>query len=117
VNVNAEATDFPEEVRPLATSMAIERGHPVPRALFAAAALGALEEWLDRHAADGFEPVREAWRSMSDTLGREVRVKLAGAADLVGVAEDVDASGALLVRAGGRLERVLAGDVELLRPR
>jgi BirA family biotin operon repressor/biotin-[acetyl-CoA-carboxylase] ligase len=117
VNVNARAEDFPLELREVATSMALERGEPVPRALFAAAVLGALETWLDRHAAEGFGPVRERWRQMCDTLGREVRVKLAGEGDLVGVAEDVDASGALLVRAGGEVHRVLAGDVELLRPR
>jgi BirA family transcriptional regulator, biotin operon repressor / biotin---[acetyl-CoA-carboxylase] ligase len=116
VNVNAAADDFPPELRPVATSIAIERGEPVPRALFAAAVLGAIEAWLDRHQASGFEPVRDTWRRMCDTLGRDVRVKLAGEADLVGVAEDVDAGGALMVRAGGALHRVLAGDVELLRP-
>lgn len=117
VNVNAAADDFPPELRPIATSIAVERGEPVPRALFTAAVLGAIEAWLDRHQAGGFEPVRETWRRMCDTLGRDVRVKLAGEGDLVGVAEDVDASGALLIRAGGELHRVLAGDVELLRPR
>jgi BirA family transcriptional regulator, biotin operon repressor / biotin---[acetyl-CoA-carboxylase] ligase len=117
VNVNTRAEDLPPELRDTATSLAIERGGPVPRALFAAATLGAIEGWLDRHVAEGFGPVREAWRAMCDTLGREVRVKLAGEGDLEGVAEDVDEAGALLVRAGGRLHRVLAGDVELLRPR
>ena len=117
VNVNARPEDFPEAVRATATSMAIERSRPVPRALFTAAALTSIEEWLDRHAADGFAPVREAWRQLSDTLGREVRVTTAGEAELVGVAEDVDENGALLVRSGGRVHRVLAGDVELLRPR
>ncbi|HVI75223.1 MAG TPA: biotin--[acetyl-CoA-carboxylase] ligase [Anaeromyxobacteraceae bacterium] len=116
VNVNAAADDFPDELRELATSLLIERGHPVPRALFAAALLTALEEWLDRHAAEGFAPVRAAWREMSDTLGREVRVRV-GSADLVGLAEDVDETGALLVRTASGLERVVAGDVEMLRGR
>ena len=116
VNVNAAAGDFPDELRELATSLLIERGDPVPRALFAAALLTALEEWLDRHAAEGFAPVRAAWREMSDTLGREVRVRV-GSADLVGLAEDVDETGALLVRTASGLERVVAGDVEMLRGR
>jgi BirA family biotin operon repressor/biotin-[acetyl-CoA-carboxylase] ligase len=116
VNVNAAAPDFPEELRSTATSLALERGEPLPRALFAAALLTALEEWLDRHAARGFAPVRDAWRAMSDTLGREVRVRT-GEGDVEGVAEDVDEAGALLVRTPGSVRRILAGDVELLRPR
>lgn len=114
INVNVRPDELPDEVRPVATSLAVERGQPVPRALFTVALLGTLEEWLDRHAAEGFEPVRQAWRSMSDTLGREVRVHL-GDRVLEGVAEDIDAAGALLVRAGAGVERVLSGDVELLR--
>jgi BirA family biotin operon repressor/biotin-[acetyl-CoA-carboxylase] ligase len=114
VNVNAGAEEFPPELRPLATSLALERGAPVPRALFAAAVLSALEEWLDRHAEEGFAPVREAWKSMSGTLGREVRV-VSGEREIRGSAEDVDEGGALLVRTREGLERVLSGDVELLR--
>jgi BirA family biotin operon repressor/biotin-[acetyl-CoA-carboxylase] ligase len=53
---------------------------------------------------------------MSITLDREVRVRASGR-ELEGVAEDVDEAGALLVRTPAGLERVLAGDVELLRPR
>jgi BirA family biotin operon repressor/biotin-[acetyl-CoA-carboxylase] ligase len=116
VNVNVRAEEFPEELRDIATSLAVERGEPVPRALFAAAVLSSLEEWLDRHAEDGFPSVREAWRAMSITLDREVRVRASGR-ELEGVAEDVDEAGALLVRTPAGLERVLAGDVELLRPR
>ena len=104
------------ELREVATSLLIERGAPVPRALFAAALLTALEEWLDRHAIEGFAPLRAAWREMSDTLGREVRVRT-GQGELVGLAEDVDEAGALLVRTEARLERVVAGDVEMLRGR
>jgi len=116
VNVNARAEEFPPELREVATSLAAERGEPVPRALFAAALLAELEEWLDRHAAEGFEPVRQAWRELSDTLGREVRV-LTGDRELRGLAADVDADGALLVRTPEGLERILSGDVEHLRLR
>ena len=86
------------------------------RQLFAAALLTLLEQWLDRHAEEGFEPIREAWRERSATLGREVRVEADGG-EVDGVAEDLDETGALLVRAAGRRIRVAAGDVRLLRPR
>ncbi|BDG07235.1 biotin--[acetyl-CoA-carboxylase] ligase [Anaeromyxobacter paludicola] len=116
VNVNVREAELPEDLRPIATSLAEARGEPVPRALFLAAALTRLEEWLDRHAEEGFGPIRAAWRDFSDTLGREVSVRL-GDRELVGTAEDIDDAGALLVRTGGGLERVLSGDVQLLRPR
>lgn len=116
VNLNTRPGDFPEELRSIATSVAAERGQPVPRALFAAAAFALLEEWLDRHAEGGFAAVRDEWRVLSDTLGREVRVTAEGR-EIRGLAEDVDESGALLVRTGGGLEAVRSGEVMHLRAR
>jgi BirA family transcriptional regulator, biotin operon repressor / biotin---[acetyl-CoA-carboxylase] ligase len=116
VNVNAPAEAFPEELRETATSVRLERGGPAPRALFAAALLTSLEGWVDRHADEGFAPVREAWRERSVTLGQDVRVRAEGR-ELVGRAEDIDAGGALLVRTASGVERVLVGDVETLRPK
>jgi BirA family biotin operon repressor/biotin-[acetyl-CoA-carboxylase] ligase len=114
VNVNATEADFPEDLRPIATSIRIERGDPAPRALFVAACLTALEGWLDLHAEEGFAPVREAWRARAGTLGKDVTVRTEGR-DVVGRAEDVDETGALLVRTAAGVERILSGDVHLLR--
>jgi BirA family transcriptional regulator, biotin operon repressor / biotin---[acetyl-CoA-carboxylase] ligase len=116
VNVNARLEDFPEELRAEATSILIERDQAAPRALFAVACFTALEDWLDRHAEEGFGPIRAAWRERSVTLGREVVVKADGR-EIVGTAEDIDDAGALLVRTAAGVERILAGDVALLRPR
>jgi BirA family biotin operon repressor/biotin-[acetyl-CoA-carboxylase] ligase len=116
VNVNARREDFPAELREEATSVLLERGQPAPRALLAAACLTALEDWLDRHAEEGFGPVRAAWRERTVTLGREVAVTADGR-EIAGTAEDIDETGALLVRVPSGIERILAGDVTLLRPR
>jgi BirA family transcriptional regulator, biotin operon repressor / biotin---[acetyl-CoA-carboxylase] ligase len=116
VNVNAGEADFPEELRQAATSVLLERGTPAPRALFVAACLTALEDWLDRHEQEGFEPVRLAWRERSSTLGQEVTVQAEGR-DISGRAEDIDAAGALLVRTRDGVERILSGDVTHLRAR
>jgi len=113
VNLNSGSDDFPADLRGVATSLSIERAQPVPRALFAAALLSELEQWLDRHAAEGFGPVREAWRERSVTLGQEVRVDADGG-EIAGVAEDIDASGALLVRGRSGLVRVVSGDVRMV---
>jgi BirA family biotin operon repressor/biotin-[acetyl-CoA-carboxylase] ligase len=116
INLNARREDFPPELRDEATSVLLERGQAAPRALFTAALLLSLEQWLEVHAEQGFDAIRDAWRSRSVTLGRQVRVRM-GDRDVDGVAEELDASGALLVRTATGVERVMTGDVVLLRPR
>ncbi|WP_434389848.1 biotin--[acetyl-CoA-carboxylase] ligase [Melittangium boletus] len=117
VNLNAGPADFPPELAETATSLCMALGRRINRALFTAALWGRLEEWLDLHQEVGFDPVRQRWVELTGTLGQEVRVRT-DRSELRGVAEGIDDSGALLVRtADGRLERVLAGDVEQVRPR
>jgi BirA family biotin operon repressor/biotin-[acetyl-CoA-carboxylase] ligase len=117
VNLNAGPEHFPPEVAATATSLSQALGQRVNRALFTTSLWGRLEEWLDLHHEIGFDPVRQRWKELSSTLGQEVLVRT-DRSELRGVAEDIDVAGALMVRtAGGSLERVLAGDVEQLRPR
>ncbi|MBJ7603471.1 MAG: biotin--[acetyl-CoA-carboxylase] ligase [Candidatus Dormibacteraeota bacterium] len=66
-----------------------------------------LSRWFE--ATDAV--VLQAWRARSATLGEMVRVELTDGV-LEGVAEDIDADGALIV--AGR--RIVAGDVVHLRP-
>jgi BirA family biotin operon repressor/biotin-[acetyl-CoA-carboxylase] ligase len=111
LNCNLEAQDLPGELRESATSLRIERGEPVPRALACARLLEALDEWIALHDVEGFAPVRERFRQLSSTLGRRVRVDLDPGA-LEGDALDLADDGALLVRSErGELVRVVAGDV------
>jgi BirA family biotin operon repressor/biotin-[acetyl-CoA-carboxylase] ligase len=116
VNLNARREEFPPEVARVATSVLETRGERVPRALFAAALWTRLEAWLDRHVDEGFEPVRQAWRALSCTLGTDVLVKTERR-ELRGVAEDIDETGALMVKTPEGMERVVAGDVEQVRPK
>jgi BirA family biotin operon repressor/biotin-[acetyl-CoA-carboxylase] ligase len=111
--------DFPDELRPIATSLLVESGEKSPRPLVCARLLEHLEEWFSLHETEGFGPVRDRWRELSSTLGRKVRIigdaqggSRAGA-PLEGDAVDLDEDGALLVRPpGGQNVRVMAGDVE-----
>ncbi len=116
VNLNAELSDFPPEVAEIATSVAQNRYSPVHRALFTAALLGNLESWFDTWGDEGFEPVRAAWKRFASTLGQDVLVRSENR-ELRGIAEDIDPSGALLLRVGDNVERILSGDVEQVRSR
>lgn len=114
-NTSMEMRDFPDELRPIATSLLIESGEKTARPVVCARLLEHLEEWLSLHETEGFGPVRERWRELSSTLGHRVRVT--GEGDpLEGDAADLAEDGALLVRvANGSTVRVVAGDVEHCR--
>ena len=67
INVNHRPEDFSEEVRPIATSLAQELGHPVRRSLLAAEVIRALDrmyarfpdnkqEYLDKYRSDCLTP-------------------------------------------------------------
>ena len=86
-------------------------GHRVPRLPLLWALLQAIERRYVALKADR-SPHGE-WAARLVTLGQPVAVSASGKL-LEGIAEGVDADGALLVRlADGRLEAVLTGDVTL----
>lgn len=115
VNVDAPAEAFPEELRARATSLRAASGHALSIATLAAAFLARLEEWLVLHESLGFETVLDSWRARSSTLGSQVSVLL-GDQVIAGVADEVDATGALLVRdPAGKVTRVVAGELTTLR--
>lgn len=121
VNVNTGLEDFPEEVRPIATSLGLASGARQDRLGFACELLQRLEREIDALRSDGFAPVLDCWRRYFRMEGAQVRVGGPGVSEAFeGTVEGVDAEGALVLdvlRNGlARSERVLAGDVTLLRP-
>jgi BirA family biotin operon repressor/biotin-[acetyl-CoA-carboxylase] ligase len=71
-----------------------------------------LYECERRYLTLGDDPaeILAEWRSRAVTLGQTVRVEVPGP-PVDGVAEDIDAAGALLVRTAFGIRRVLAGDL------
>lgn len=70
------------------------------------------------HDRSGGRPARgllDDYRASCLTLGRNVTVTTHGGSELVGVAVDVDPTGALMVRTDHEVVRVTAGDVTHLR--
>jgi len=106
VGINLGQREFPPDLADGATSVAIETGRAPSREAVLTALLEEFDVWRARLEDKGFEPVRDAWRRLSDTLGRRVTVD-----DVRGIAVDLDVDGALLVDVGGSVKRVLAGAV------
>ena len=112
INVSLQKNDFPEELRNIGASISMGAGREVSSVEVLQKLLERLEHWYQVVKKEGFEPVLEAWRRESITLGQPVRV-LAGEETYDGVAEELAEDGSLLVRTENGLRRVLAGDVSL----
>ena len=109
--LNVRAGAYPPELAHQATS--IEEHGAVPnRGAIVGKYLAALEDALTAVERDGFAGIAEDFRQSCITLGSQVNVIGTDAA-FTGVAEDVDVTGALLVRTEDGLRRVLAGDVSV----
>jgi BirA family biotin operon repressor/biotin-[acetyl-CoA-carboxylase] ligase len=110
INANIAPDDFPPDLRPNATSLLAVLAHPIDLAALARALLEQFEHAYDLLARNA-DVVLARWRERDLTRGRQVT--LSGAQELEGVAEDVDHTGALLVRTGEGIRRVIAGEVSL----
>lgn len=114
VNLNAESSDFPAELRDKATSLRLATGREVDRAHFTGALLNHLEARYDQLGREGFDPIAAAWRARAPMLGRPIRVQEPGAV-VEGTVIDLAEDGALRLRlADGSEHRVVAGDVTVL---
>ncbi|NLW08107.1 MAG: biotin--[acetyl-CoA-carboxylase] ligase [Clostridia bacterium] len=113
LNVNLEASDFGPELKSVATSLYLELGRKQERLPLFQKIMAELETWYECWQEKGFAPVRRAWKEANITLGCPVQVN-SWQEVFQGLAVDIDAEGALLVRgAGGEIRRFNSGEVTL----
>ncbi|MDK2820594.1 MAG: BirA family transcriptional regulator [Clostridia bacterium] len=113
LNVNLEETEFSPEVRPIATSLLLELNRPVKRLPLFQRILYRLEQGYELWQEEGFAPIQKAWKEANVTLGREVQIN-SWREVFKGVALDIDAEGALLVKGEGNdIRRFSSGEVSL----
>jgi BirA family biotin operon repressor/biotin-[acetyl-CoA-carboxylase] ligase len=112
INVGARA--FPPDLATRAISLESELGRAVDRAALCAATLAAMSrryrDLLDGH----FDAILDAWRTRSpSSRGARVTWSVPSGARS-GITHGIDDHGALLVRVGDRLERIVGGEVTWL---
>jgi BirA family biotin operon repressor/biotin-[acetyl-CoA-carboxylase] ligase len=95
-----------------ATAFAEHMRAPPPAPIEALAELaGAFARWHDLWERLGFAPIAEAWTARAHGLGQPCTARLSDET-IAGIAEGLDADGALRLRtAGGSVRRITAGDV------
>lgn len=97
IGLNVNQSEFPDELRPHATSLRLITGVMQDESRLLAVVLETLDRRYTEWLAGGFARLRDAWRRRAATLGERVRTP----DGREGVAVDVDDTGALLVDAGG----------------
>ena len=111
INVNAER--FPDELATRATSLCLARGQRVERGEVLAAFVRAFEPIYDHFLANGPAAALATWNRYA-MLGLPCSIERGGGR-IEGIAQGVDRSGALLIRAAnGEVFSVRAGEVNWL---
>ena len=106
IGVNLAQRVFPADLTERATSVRLATGRRVDADALLTALLESLDAWRTRLETEGWAPIRERWRALTETLGRRVSID-----GVEGVAVDVDEDGALIVAEGDVRRRVVAGEV------
>lgn len=109
--INVSTSSFPPDLADRVTSLETELGRAVDRPRVFAETLCALARRYDDLLEARFDAILDAWRALAPgAQGRRVSWTTP-AGEARGVTAGIDDRGALLVRVGDRLERIVAGEV------
>ncbi|MEM7669061.1 MAG: biotin--[acetyl-CoA-carboxylase] ligase [Pseudomonadota bacterium] len=113
IGVNLASTPDPASIQPgtaAPISVADARGHVISPEAFLDRLANAFAQWDTVLRHRGFEPVRAAWVARAARLGETIEARLPGRS-VTGVFDDVDATGALVLRTPTGREEISAADV------
>jgi len=108
--LNVGAAAFPPELADRATSLETELGRSVDRFVVLAEALASIAARCADLDAGRFDAILDAWRRRAY---RAVGARVA-CGSIAGVTVGIDDDGALLVKTGERIERIVSGEVTWL---
>ncbi len=113
LNIRRPANGWPDEINQKVTDLSSSSGKHLSRLNMAVEIIHALDHFYDIYLNEGFSPIRKAWWDAHAASGQPVRAH-GHNGYVVGIAEALDEDGALLLRVDGKLQRFIAGDLELI---
>jgi BirA family biotin operon repressor/biotin-[acetyl-CoA-carboxylase] ligase len=112
IGINRGAEAYPPDLADRTTSIETELGRSVDRAPLVVECLARLADRMGQVRVRDDEGICREWRRLGrGGMGRPVRWHDQGV-ERTGVARDIDADGALVVESDGRIERLVAGEVQ-----
>jgi len=112
--INISTASFPSELGDRATSLESELGRSVDRATVFAETLAALARRYDDLLSARFDAILDAWRVLAPGAHGARVAWTTPAGERSGVTAGIDDRGALLVRCGDSVERIVAGELTWL---
>ena len=114
INVNHQASEFPDNLRAMATSIRRELRHKVDRLELLREFLRHFEKEYTSYLKCRLKKSLPRVRNYSALLGREVTLQ-SGQTRRTGVVKDIDVNGALLLKTAEGVETITAGEVTVVR--
>ena len=115
INVNQTPESFEGALESIATSLKLEAGEHVDRALLAAKVLFYLEKYSDMYVTLGFEPIKLIWESYNFTIGNRIRATTLRET-IEGLAIGITNDGALQLQLDdGEIKGIYSADIDLLK--
>jgi BirA family transcriptional regulator, biotin operon repressor / biotin---[acetyl-CoA-carboxylase] ligase len=113
MNVNQKTDDFPEEIRPIATSLSIEKGEFISRPALIRAVLTNIEKLYLLYLEKGFYPIKLLWESYAVSIGKHITARtLTG--NISGKALGITDDGVLMLEdESGNIHHIYSADIDL----
>ncbi|GER67904.1 bifunctional ligase/repressor BirA [Weizmannia acidilactici] len=115
IGINVNETEFPDELKPIATSLLIESGRKIKRALLVQRILERLEKYEKIYIENGFAPLKLLWESYAAVIGKNITAHtLKG--DISGKAIGITDEGVLQLEGeDGKIHSIYSADIEIER--
>jgi len=111
IGINVRPADYPPPLVNRATSLERELGRSVDAGLLASEILVALNEQVTALEAGEREEMLDRWRRFSpSSIGAQVSWTASGET-ITGRTAGIDPEGALLIRTGGEVRRIISGEI------
>ena len=113
IGMNVNQLEFPEELKEIATSLAIEKGEKIPRAKLVQVILKNLEMYYDQYVQQGFSEIKEKWESYAVSIGKHIIARTL-TNTIRGKALGITEEGVLKLQdEDGRIHDIYSADIEL----
>ncbi|MCA1054615.1 biotin--[acetyl-CoA-carboxylase] ligase [Rossellomorea aquimaris] len=113
MNVNHTIEHFPDAIQSIATSLSIEEGKPLSRAVIVQKVLERMESLYGLYMKEGFTPIKLLWESYAVSIGKRIRARTINGT-IEGTALGITEEGVLKIEdMAGVVHQIYSADIEV----